>query len=166
MSESFDEAIKALRHIARGNGNVMRIADRIVDAHNLELSEMITERNREWVKLPLCADGLPVRPGDILCNESQRFEVAVLRKWASSTFYIDNIGFKGGWSVLDKDGNAYAMCDFVHWEEPDSFREVIVDAMALQLMWDTGKSDMSNEDFNKALDDFVERCKKIAKADE
>ena len=36
MTESFEDAIKALRHIARGNGNVLRIADRIVAAHERE----------------------------------------------------------------------------------------------------------------------------------
>lgn len=36
MPERFEDAIKALRHIARGNGNVMRIADRIVAAHERE----------------------------------------------------------------------------------------------------------------------------------
>ena len=36
MTESFEDAIKALRHIARGNGSVMRIADRIVTAHERE----------------------------------------------------------------------------------------------------------------------------------
>ena len=38
MTESFEDAIKALRHIARGNGSVMRIADRIVAAHERELA--------------------------------------------------------------------------------------------------------------------------------
>jgi len=36
MTESFEDAIKALRHIARGNGSVLRIADRIVAAHERE----------------------------------------------------------------------------------------------------------------------------------
>lgn len=36
MTESFEDAIKALRHIARGNGSVLRIADRIVAAHECE----------------------------------------------------------------------------------------------------------------------------------
>ena len=38
MPERFVDAIKALRHIARGNGSVMRIADRIVAAHERELT--------------------------------------------------------------------------------------------------------------------------------
>lgn len=38
MPERFEDAIKALRHISRGNGNVMRIADRIVAAHERELA--------------------------------------------------------------------------------------------------------------------------------
>lgn len=38
MPERFVDAIKALRHIARGNGSVMRIADRIVAAHERELA--------------------------------------------------------------------------------------------------------------------------------
>lgn len=38
MPERFVDAIKALRHIARGNGAVMRIADRIVAAHERELA--------------------------------------------------------------------------------------------------------------------------------
>lgn len=38
MTESFEDAIKALRHIARGNGSVLRIADRIVAAHERELA--------------------------------------------------------------------------------------------------------------------------------
>lgn len=38
MPERFEDAIKALRHIARGNGNVMRIADRIVAAHEREIT--------------------------------------------------------------------------------------------------------------------------------
>ena len=38
MPERFEDAIKALRHIARGNGSVMRIADRIVAAHEREIA--------------------------------------------------------------------------------------------------------------------------------
>lgn len=37
MPERFEDAIKALRHIARGNGSVMRIADRIVAAREREI---------------------------------------------------------------------------------------------------------------------------------
>lgn len=40
MPERFEDAIKALRHIARGNGSVMRIADRIVAAHEREYDEL------------------------------------------------------------------------------------------------------------------------------
>lgn len=36
MTESFEDAVKALRHMSRGNGAVMRIADRIVAAHERE----------------------------------------------------------------------------------------------------------------------------------
>lgn len=38
MPERFEDAIKALRHVAYGNGNVMRIADRIVAAHEREIA--------------------------------------------------------------------------------------------------------------------------------
>ena len=38
MPERFEDAIKALRHVAYGNGNVLRIADRIVAAHERELA--------------------------------------------------------------------------------------------------------------------------------
>lgn len=40
MPERFEDAIKALRHISRGNGSVMRIADRIVAAHEREYDEL------------------------------------------------------------------------------------------------------------------------------
>lgn len=38
MPERFEDAIKALVHVARGNGVVMRIKDRIVVAHEREVA--------------------------------------------------------------------------------------------------------------------------------
>ena len=38
MPERFEDAIKALVHVARGNGVVIRIKDRIVAAHERELA--------------------------------------------------------------------------------------------------------------------------------
>ena len=36
MPERFEDAVKALRHVARGNGEILHIADRIVAAHERE----------------------------------------------------------------------------------------------------------------------------------
>lgn len=48
MPERFEDAIKALRHIARGNGNVLRIADRIVAAHEREVAAERTKAFMGW----------------------------------------------------------------------------------------------------------------------
>ena len=44
MPERFEDAVKALRHVARGNGMVMRIADRIEAAHERELAAAVEGR--------------------------------------------------------------------------------------------------------------------------
>ena len=93
------------------------IADRIDAEHesacaeaygNGVMSVPIALDERAWVKLPVDADGVPIRVGDVMydCNESQseKFSVAImeLNKW--------------GWSLLDSYGerNEPGQCHHYH----------------------------------------------------
>ena len=56
MPERFEDAVKALRHVARGNGVVLRIADRIEVAHWRELAaareegrQLVTDESGHWL---------------------------------------------------------------------------------------------------------------------
>jgi len=53
-----------------GKGSLLAIADRIDAEHERELREtgedIVRDVKREWVRLPLDADGVPIRIGDVM----------------------------------------------------------------------------------------------------
>lgn len=49
--DDFDVAIRDLRHMARGNGPIMRIADRLEEAYGDGRIEGPRDRNRRYVKV-------------------------------------------------------------------------------------------------------------------
>ena len=72
---------------------------------------------REWVRLPLDANGVPIRVGDVLTD-------------GEYTFVVDELATFGGgsWSIRSDDGNAWKACDVTHHHKPtveDVLRDVV-----------------------------------------
>ena len=97
------------------------IADRIDAEHERELREtgedIVRDVRREWVRLPLDANGVPIRVGDVLTD-------------GEYTFVVDELATFGGgsWSIRSDDGNAWKACDVTHHHKPtveDVLRDVV-----------------------------------------
>jgi len=92
------------------------IADRIDAEHesacceaygNGVMSVPIALDESQWAKLPVDADGVPIRVGDVLTDGEYTFVVDELAAFGD-----------GSWSIRNEDGNAWAACDVTHHHEP------------------------------------------------
>lgn len=92
------------------------IADRIDAEHEAACAEAygngvmsvpIALDESQWVKLPVDADGVPIRVGDVLTD-------------GEHTFVVDELAAFGGgsWSIRNEDGNAWKACDVTHHHAP------------------------------------------------
>lgn len=78
-----------------------------------EIEQEVSER---YMELPLDADGVPIRVGDVLTDGEYKFKVFELAAFGD-----------GSWSIRNEDGNAWAACDVTHHHEPtveDVLREM------------------------------------------
>ena len=91
------------------------IADRIDAEHErmfrsltVDAEPMTDESMAEhgWVRLPLDADGVPIRAGDVLTDGECMFVVDELAAFGD-----------GSWSIRNEDGIAWAACDVTHHHE-------------------------------------------------
>ena len=105
----------------RHKNELTAIADRIDAEHERELCEtgedIVRDVRREWVRLPLDTDGVPIRVGDVLTDGEYTFVVDELAAFGD-----------GSWSIRNEDGNAWAACDVTHHHEPtveDVLRDVV-----------------------------------------
>ena len=87
-------------------------------------ADRIDERiEREYVKLPVDADGVPIRVGDRLTDGEYAFTVDDMAVYGD-----------GSWSIRNEDGNAWAACDVTHYHVPTvedvlrEFAEKIIDS--------------------------------------
>lgn len=70
-----------------------------------EIEREVAER---FMELPLDADGVPVRVGDVLTDDDEyKFKVFELAAFGD-----------GSWSIRDEDGDAWAACDVTHHHAP------------------------------------------------
>ena len=78
-----------------------------------EIEREVAER---YMELPVDADGVPIRVGDVLTDGEYKFKVFELAAFGD-----------GSWSIRNEDGNAWAACDVTHHHEPtveDVLREM------------------------------------------
>lgn len=83
--------------------------------------ELITERDERYIALPLDADGVTIRVGDVVTDGEESFVVNNI------TFYGD-----GSCSIRNYRDDAWSACDICHYHEPtveDVLRE-FADAMS------------------------------------
>lgn len=91
-----------------------------------------------WVRLPVDADGVPIRVGDELDGYGKTIEVVELRYGRS------------GWVLISREGNGYAdTVAFTH-HKPDTWERIIEDALTMPIH---SKADVAQ---------FVARCKALA----
>ena len=65
------------------------------------------EVSERYMELPLDADGVPIRVGDVLSYGDYKFKVFELAAFGD-----------GSWSIRNEDGNAWAACDVTHYHKP------------------------------------------------
>ena len=119
-------AMKAGASTTEVKGALEEIADRIDAEHEAACAEAygngvmsvpIALDESAWVKLPVDADGVPIRVGDVLTDGEYTFRVDELAAFGDSS-----------WSIRNEDGNAWAACDVTHHHEPtveDVLRNVV-----------------------------------------
>ena len=61
----------------------------------------------DYIALPVDADGVPIRVGDVLTDGEYTFVVGELAVFGD-----------GSWSIRNDDGNAWEACDVTHHHEP------------------------------------------------
>ena len=84
----------------RGDVNYIIELDGIAERIEREVAE-------RYMELPVDADGVPIRAGDVLTDGEYKFKVFELAAFGD-----------GSWSIRNEDGNAWAACDVTHHHEP------------------------------------------------
>ena len=84
----------------RGAANYIIELDGIAERIEQEVSE-------RYMELPLDADGVPIRVGDVLTDGEYTFRVDELAAFGD-----------GSWSIRNEGGNAGAACDVTHYHAP------------------------------------------------
>lgn len=124
------------------------LADRIDEQHAVKVERLEKYRAavdamlKEYVKLPVDADGVPININDKVDGYGKMHRVCQLR------LYTDR-----DWSLVDEHGDTYYdMAWFTH-VKPDSWERIIADAVK------NGMYDHDNEHIQQKL---VERCRRLA----
>lgn len=87
-----------------------------------KIEKEVAER---FMELPLDADGVPIRVGDVLTDGEYTFRVDELAAFGD-----------GSWSIRNEGGNAGAACDVTHYHAPtveDVLREMVAAYMDTPL---------------------------------
>ena len=107
------------------------------------LEQAIDELSDEWVKLPVDADGVPIRVGDTIEIEHN-----------GRVTTVTNINYNEyGWQVYCAEGGGFDKDTRCHHVHPDSWERIIEDAVKL------GYADYPTTSYEAEL---VERCKRLA----
>ena len=116
-------------------GDFIAIADRIDAEHESACAEaygngvesVALPDMTAYVKLPVDADGVPIRVGDVLDGYGKTIEVVELRYGHS------------GWVLIGRDGNGYADCAaFTHHHEPTVVDTLVEFALACEEAGNAG----------------------------
>lgn len=131
------------------------IADRIDAEHERELREtgedIVRDVKREWVRLPLDADGEPIHIGDVVeWSDGSTCEVVGIGD-GGTLYYMDEMEGTIGWT--NADGKRH--------HRPDSWERIIEDARTCTGSCGTYTSVPSMRWTNEAAA-LVARCKALA----
>ena len=127
---------------------LLEIADRIDEQHAVKVERLEKYRAavdamlKEYVKLPVDADGVPIHVGD-------EMDVGIVFAIGDEGVFMVENGFSGKYDVECFDGFA------CHHVQPDSWERIIQDAV------ETGFTDPDNEHL---IGKLVERCRRLADA--
>lgn len=137
-----------------GQDRLLAIADRIDERYSVKVERLEKYRAavdamlKEYVKLPVDADGNPVRVGDRMAFEDgEEFDVIGISD--STLFYVDD-DFA--------DAAAWTQAGNKHHVKPDSWECIITDA--LKFAGNGGVP--AGARFADYAEEFVERCKRLA----
>lgn len=97
------------------------------------LDDIEAEIERDYMKMPVDADGVPIHIGDICTKLDERFEVRQLRTDGDA------------WWTIDRLGESY-MANFCHHAKQRTLEDVLRDFIAAYDEWD-----------DNAVDDRMER---------
>ena len=124
------------------------IADRIDAEHakaveRARMDGMDATFGNGWVRLPVDADGVPIRLGDVMEADGDVFNVLSMELF-----------YDGSWSIRNDVGNGFEYWE-LHHVKPDSWERIIEDAANFAL-------DTQHTARRISLEPFVERCRRLA----
>lgn len=138
----------ALRHIA---DHIDAEHERAMAAAALVAGVPVADENMAehgWIRLPLDADGVPIRVGDVLTDGEYTFTVCELAAFGG-----------GSWSIRNEDGNAWKACDVTHHHKPtveDVLRECIANVCRSNAqLHEQGCPPLTMEDIDEELDEYI-----------
>ena len=103
-----------------------------------KIEKEVAER---YMELPLDADGVPIRVGDVLTDGEYKFKAFELAAFGD-----------GSWSIRNEDGNAWAACDVTHYHEP-----TVEDVLQKLLEQAVGYSDAHTTVALDAIAEYAQR---------
>lgn len=127
---------------------IAAIADRIDERYSVKVERLEKYRAavcamlKEYVKLPVDADGVPIRVGDSVALGDGTFEVRRLELYD-----------KDSWDVLDRFGGPFSPLNLRHVKS-DTWERIIEDAMNAYL------DDDSTAEHSK--EELADRCRRLA----
>ncbi len=129
-----------------------RIADRIDERHAVKVERLEKYRAavdamlKEYVKLPVDADGVPIHIGDVM-------------EWSNGSFTVHELKLtEDGWQTWDSEHGYTVHADECIHHQPDTWERIIEDALTVGWPNDSWSEVASAE----VHDSLVERCKKLA----
>ena len=149
-----DELREWARRYAYFEADVMAIADCIDERHAVKVERLEKYRAavdamlKEYVKLPVDADGVPIRVGDTIEIEHN-----------GRVTTVTNINYNEyGWQVYCSEGGGFDKDTRCRHVQPDSWERIIQDA--LTVGWQNGNwNEVASAEIH---DELVERCKRLA----
>lgn len=122
------------------------------EAMRRDLENTIAERDECYMKLPVDADGVPIRPGDTLVRgENMPFKVL-------SIDYNDN-----GVRVFNENSFGITHCEYRH-VKPDHVKELLKELMGETIEWCHYSGPMSGtRTQSEIIADYAERIRKAVK---
>ena len=134
--------------VTQAHKNILAIADRIDERYSVKVERLEKYRAavdamlKEYIKLPVDADGVPIRVGD----KVTRFDCVTVETIESIEFYKD-----GWWIESDRCGGKP---ENIHHVQPDSWEQIIEDALHAFLDDDAPAAPTKEE--------LVKRCRRLA----
>lgn len=137
----------------KGEPQIRQIADEIEAEWQDSYDAMCLEIERDYMRLPVDADGVPIHVGDICMKLDERFEVRQLRTDGDA------------WWTIDRLGESY-MANFCHHAKPRTLEDVLREFIAAYDEWDDNAVDDRMERRDELFAKYADEIRELMGGDE